>query len=63
MSGYREIIVPGEAGRARPSAPRRAAAHGDWRAVLVGALTATRLRSSTAKMIMISTAATGNTTE
>ena len=41
MSGYREIIVPGEAGRARPSAPRRAAAHGDWRAVLVGALTAT----------------------
>ena len=41
MSGYREITVPGEAGRARRPAPRRAAVAGDWRAVLVGALRAT----------------------
>ena len=41
MSGYREITVPGEAARARRPAPRRAAASGDWRAVLVGALKAT----------------------
>lgn len=41
MSGYREITVPGEAGRARRAAPRRAAVQGDWRAVLVGALKAT----------------------
>ncbi|MGN8095752.1 peptidoglycan-binding domain-containing protein [Methylobacterium radiotolerans] len=41
MSGYREITVPGEPGRARRSAPRRAAVQGDWRAVLVGALKAT----------------------
>jgi hypothetical protein len=40
MSGYREITVPGEAGRRRP-APRRTAVPGDWRAVLVGALKAT----------------------
>ncbi|XYD11682.1 peptidoglycan-binding domain-containing protein [Methylobacterium sp. NMS12] len=41
MSGYREITVPGEAGRARRAAPGRAAVQGDWRAVLVGALKAT----------------------
>ncbi|WP_244540859.1 peptidoglycan-binding domain-containing protein [Methylobacterium sp. yr668] len=41
MSGYREITVPGEPGRARRAAPRRAAVQGDWRAVLVGALKAT----------------------
>jgi hypothetical protein len=41
MSGYREITVPGEPGRARRPAPRRAAPRGDWRAVLVGALKAT----------------------
>ena len=41
MTGYREITVPGEAGRARPAARRRAAVAGDWRAVLVGALKAT----------------------
>ncbi|WP_457107483.1 peptidoglycan-binding domain-containing protein [Methylobacterium sp. P5_C11] len=40
MSGYREITVPGEVGRARRPAPRRAAAPGDWRGVLVGALKA-----------------------
>lgn len=40
MSGYREITVPGEAGRMRRPAPRRAAVSGDWRAVLVGALRA-----------------------
>ena len=41
MTGYREITVPGEAARGRRPAPRRAAASGDWRAVLVGALKAT----------------------
>lgn len=41
MSGYREITVPGEAGRARRPAARRSAVQGDWRAVLVGALKAT----------------------
>ncbi|KAA0122463.1 peptidoglycan-binding protein [Methylobacterium sp. P1-11] len=41
MSGYREITVPGEPGRARGPGPRRAAIQGDWRAVLVGALKAT----------------------
>ena len=41
MSGYREITVPGEPGRARRAAPRRPAVQGDWRAVLVGALKAT----------------------
>ena len=41
MTGYREITVPGEAGRTRSAAPRRAAVAGDWRAVLVGALRAT----------------------
>lgn len=41
MSGYREITVPGEAGRARRPAARRSAVQGDWRSVLVGALRAT----------------------
>lgn len=41
MSGYREITVPGEAGRARRPAVRRSAVQGDWRSVLVGALKAT----------------------
>ncbi len=41
MSGYREITVPGEAGRARRPAVRRTAVPGDWRSVLVGALRAT----------------------
>jgi len=41
MSGYREITVPGEPGRARAPGPRRATVQGDWRAVLVGALKAT----------------------
>ncbi|MFB0488635.1 hypothetical protein ABIE45_001221 [Methylobacterium sp. OAE515] len=40
MSGYREIAIPGEVGRARRPAPRRAAGQGDWRAVLMGALKA-----------------------
>jgi hypothetical protein len=40
MSGYREIAIPGEVGRAPRPAPRRAAAQGDWRAVLTGALKA-----------------------
>lgn len=48
MSAYREIAIPGEVGRARRPTPRRAAAQGDWRAVLVGALKAagTTCRSS-----------------
>ncbi|MCJ2087610.1 peptidoglycan-binding protein [Methylobacterium sp. E-005] len=41
MSGYREITIPGEAGRARRPAARRKAVQGDWRSVLVGALKAT----------------------
>jgi len=41
MSGYREITVPGEAGRARRPAARRGAVQGNWRSVLVGALKAT----------------------
>lgn len=41
MSGYREITVPGEAGRARRPAARPSAVQGDWRSVLVGALKAT----------------------
>ena len=41
MSGYREITIPGETRTARGPAPRRAAAPGDWRGVLVGALKAT----------------------
>ncbi|SDN76339.1 Putative peptidoglycan binding domain-containing protein [Methylobacterium phyllostachyos] len=41
MSGYREITVPGEAGRPRRPAVRRGTVQGDWRSVLVGALTAT----------------------
>ncbi len=41
MSGYREITVPGETGRARRPAVRRQAVQGDWRSVLVGALKAT----------------------
>lgn len=41
MSGYREITVPGEVGRARRPAVRRSAVQGDWRSVLVGALRAT----------------------
>ncbi|MEL6062125.1 MULTISPECIES: peptidoglycan-binding domain-containing protein [unclassified Methylobacterium] len=41
MSGYREITVPGEAGRARRPTARRSAVQGDWRSVLAGALRAT----------------------
>ncbi|MBP1180816.1 peptidoglycan-binding domain-containing protein [Methylobacterium sp. PvR107] len=41
MSGYREIAIPGEVGRARRPGPSRTAVPGDWRAVLMGVLKAT----------------------